>query len=114
LHGDSRRRRFRSLVNFQRKDRGRDQHCRDGDWTRAQGRQIQPEHGILRALQNDSPNWLTKKFVTLTTMKFVQEIFEVTRRRLLVTLQAQEARDLFKVLIVVGIQETGFFLNSSK
>ena len=37
-------------------------------------------------MPKNAPNGLTQKFVTLAAMEFVEEIFEITRRRLLIPL----------------------------
>jgi hypothetical protein len=38
----------------------------------------------VSAFKTDAPQWLAEHFIALTAMKFVQEIFEVTWRWLLV------------------------------
>jgi hypothetical protein len=45
------------------------------------------------ALQADAPKRLAKQFIALSAMKFVQEIFKISWRRLLVSLQPKKPRD---------------------
>jgi hypothetical protein len=47
----------------------------------------------VSAFQADAPQRLAKQFIALTAMKFVQEILEVTRWRLLVTFQSKQPCD---------------------
>ena len=47
----------------------------------------------MSAFQADAPKRLTKQFIALPAMKFVQEIFKVARWRLLVALQSKQPRD---------------------
>jgi hypothetical protein len=47
----------------------------------------------MNAFQTDAPKRLAKEFIALPAMKFMKEIFKVTRRRLLVALQPQKPRD---------------------
>ncbi|PYL24691.1 MAG: hypothetical protein DMF37_07005 [Verrucomicrobia bacterium] len=54
----------------------------------------------MGALQADPPKRLSEQFVALPAMKFMQEIFEVTRRRLLVALQPKQPRDFVVVKFV--------------
>ena len=47
----------------------------------------------MSALQTNAPKRLPKQFIALPSMKFVKEIFEVTRWRLLVSLQPKKRCD---------------------
>jgi hypothetical protein len=47
----------------------------------------------MSALQTNAPKRLPKQFIALPAMKFVKEIFEVTRWRLLVAFQPKKPRD---------------------
>jgi hypothetical protein len=47
----------------------------------------------VNTFQADAPKRLAKQFIALAAMKFVQEILEINRRRLLVALQSKKPRD---------------------
>ena len=70
----------------------------------------------MGAVEANAPNRFTKQLVALTTMKFMQEVLEITWRRLLVTFQSKQLRDFVVVKFVhwCADYETGFFRNSSK
>jgi hypothetical protein len=48
----------------------------------------------------NAPNGLTQEFVPLTAMEFMEEIFEITRRRLLILFQAKQFADFVIVEVV--------------
>jgi hypothetical protein len=54
----------------------------------------------MGAFQADPPERLPQKFVALPPMKFVQEILEITRRRLLVAFQPKKLRNIVIVKLV--------------
>jgi hypothetical protein len=54
----------------------------------------------VSAFKTDAPQWLAEHFIALTAMKFVQEIFEVTWRRLLIAFQSKQPRDFVIVKFV--------------
>jgi hypothetical protein len=62
------------------------------------------QYQILCALDADSPKWLAKEFFALAAMEFVQELFEVARRRSLITFQSKQPRDF---LVVEGMHFRG-------
>ena len=77
------------LINLER-DHGRaKQHRRRGDRIGSDARNIETHHEILRAPERNSPERLPEQFIALPAMKFVQEILEIARRRLLVFFQPQ-------------------------
>src|SRR5438874_8999113 len=83
--GDIRRR--GGLINLER-DHGRtQQYRRHGDGIGSDARNIETHHEILRTPEGNSPERLPEQFIALPAMKFVQEILEITRRRLLVFFQ---------------------------
>jgi hypothetical protein len=54
----------------------------------------------LSAFPANPPKWLAEQFIALPAMKLVEEIFEITRRRLLVALQPKQPRDFVVVKFV--------------
>jgi hypothetical protein len=54
----------------------------------------------VSAFPADPPKWLAEQFIALPAMKFVEEIFEITGRRLLVALQSKQPRDFIVVKFV--------------
>jgi hypothetical protein len=54
----------------------------------------------MSAFQANAPKRLAKQFIALSPMKFMKEIFKVTPRRLLVTLQPQQPCDFAIVKLV--------------
>jgi hypothetical protein len=96
---------LRGLINLEGNYSRTNEDGRGGDGIGSERRHIQPEHEIVRALQTDAPERLTQEFVTLTAMKFVQEIIEVTWRRLLVPFQAQQLADVVFVKFVHALRE---------
>jgi hypothetical protein len=56
----------------------------------------------VRAFQANSPKRLAKQFIALPTVKFVQEIIEVTRLRLLVALEPEQLCNFVLVKFVHG------------
>ena len=54
----------------------------------------------MSAFETDAPQRLAEHFIALPAMKFVQEIFEVAGRRLLVTFQSKQSRDFVIVKLV--------------
>src|SRR5207237_6668567 len=61
---------------------------------------IEAHHEILRTTKRDFPEWLPEQFIALPPMKFVQEIFEITGRRLLVFFQPQQPANFVVVELV--------------
>ena len=66
--------------------------------------------------EGDAPERLPQQFGALTTMKLVEKIVEVTRRRLLVSFQTEQRGDVLFVKLSMrqSNQETGFLRNSSR
>src|SRR5438270_11895718 len=83
-------RRLRRLINLEGKDRRANQNGSGRDRVGCEPGDIEAQHKILCPLHGDFPQWLPKQFVALTAMEFVQEVFEITRRRLFESLQAQQ------------------------
>jgi hypothetical protein len=54
----------------------------------------------VSAFPADPPKRLAEQFIALPAMKLVEEIFEITRRRLLVALQPKQSRDFVVVKFV--------------
>jgi hypothetical protein len=54
----------------------------------------------MGAVEANAPNRFTKQLVALTAMKFMQEVLEITWRRLLVTFQSKQLRDFVVVKVV--------------
>jgi hypothetical protein len=54
----------------------------------------------VSAFPADPPKWLAEQFIALPAMKLVEEIFEIARRRLLVTLQPKQLRNFVVVKFV--------------
>ena len=51
-------------------------------------------------MPENAPNGLTQEFVSLAAMKFMEEIIEITRRRLLILFQAKQFADLVIVEVI--------------
>src|SRR2546430_9592536 len=85
------------LVNLQGNHRGADEQRRDRGRVGSQAGNIEPEQEVLRALERDAPDRFLQELVPLPAMEFVQEIIEVTWRRLLIFLEPQKLADLFFV-----------------
>ena len=88
------------LINLQRNDCGAYKDGRGSNRIRSEGPNVQPEHKIVSAFPADPPKWLAEQFIALPAMKLVEKIFEITRRRLLVTLQPKQPRDFVVVKVV--------------
>jgi hypothetical protein len=54
----------------------------------------------VSAFETNAPQRLAEHFIALTAVKFVQEIFEITGRRLFVPLQSKQPRDFVVVELV--------------
>ena len=71
------------LINLQRDDSGTSQYCRNGSQHEANEGTSSRDMNVWSAFQTDAPQRLAKQFIALPPMKFVEEIIEITRRRLL-------------------------------
>jgi hypothetical protein len=71
---------LRCLIDLQRQYRRANQRGRYRRWIGGQRRNVKAEERIREPMPKDAPNGLTEKFVTLATMEFVEEIFEIPRR----------------------------------
>jgi hypothetical protein len=54
----------------------------------------------MRAFPADPPKRLAEQFIALPAMKLMEEIFEITGRRLFVTLQPKQPRDFVVIKFV--------------
>jgi hypothetical protein len=66
----------------------------------SQSGDVHLEHEVVRALPGYTPERLPKELGPLAPMKLVQEVIEITGRRLLMSLQTQKLSDLFVVEMV--------------
>ena len=77
---------WRGLINFER-DHGCAKHYRRRcHGVRREARNVEAHHEILRPAERDFPERLAEQIIALPPMKFVQEVLEIARRRLLVFL----------------------------
>src|SRR5438552_7706906 len=93
-------RRWRGLINLERYHCCAKQHCRHRHPIGGEACNIQAHHEILGATEGDFPKRLAEQFITLPAVKFVQEILEITRRRLLVFFQPQQPANFVVVELV--------------
>src|SRR5947199_178320 len=91
LEGDASR--LRLLINLQRNHCGAYQDGRDCSWIRGKRSSIQAEHETVSAFKANAPQRLAEHFIALPAMKFVQEILEITGRRLFEPLQSKQPCD---------------------
>jgi hypothetical protein len=51
------------------------------------------QHEIVSAFEANAPKRLAQQFIALPTVEFVEKIFEISGRRLLIPFQAKQPRD---------------------
>src|SRR2546423_2365339 len=83
------------LINLQRNYRRADHERGRQGRIGSEAGNIEPKQEVLGPLQRDPPDRFLQEFVPLPAMEFVEEILEVTWRRLLIFFEPQKLADLF-------------------
>src|SRR5207253_5063919 len=97
---DGNRRRLWRLINLERNDCRTNENSCNRNWIRSNGCEVEGKRESAGPIDTNTPERLPQKFIALPAMKFVQEIVEVTGRRLFVAFQPKQLRYLVVVEFV--------------